>query len=65
MVPYRIWVHTRKERRVNKISCGRERAVKGLVSFRLTGYDFDASRVTRSDHVLVLGPIAAFGREDV
>jgi hypothetical protein len=35
------------------------------VSFRLTGYDFDASRVTCSDHVLVLGLITAFGREDV
>lgn len=39
--------------------------MKGLVYFRLTGYDFDTSRVTGSDHVLVLKPIAAFGREDV
>jgi hypothetical protein len=65
MVPYRIWIHTGEERRVNKISCRRERAVKGLVFFRPTGYDFDASRVTCSDHVPVLGSIAAFGGEDI
>ena len=39
--------------------------MKGPVSLLLTGYDFDASRVTCSDHAVILGSIAAFGREDV
>jgi hypothetical protein len=66
-----IWFHMvsgyiqEKKDASTKISCGRERAVKRLVSFRLTGYDFDASCVTCSDHALVLGSIAAFGREDI
>jgi len=34
-------------------------------SFRLTGYDFDASCVTGGGHVPVLRSIAAFRREDV
>ena len=38
---------------------------EGARFFRITSYDFDTSRVTCSDHVLVLGSIAAFGGEDV
>ena len=34
-------------------------------SFRPTGYDFDARRVTCGDHVLVFGLISAFGRKVV
>ena len=39
--------------------------VKSFIFLQLTGYDFDASRMTCGDHALVLGSIAAFGREDV
>ena len=66
MVPNRIWIHARKEERVNKISCGRKSAVvKGFVFLQLTGYNFDTSCMTCGDHALVLGSIAAFGGENV